>query len=127
MYSVTVRDHMMIAHSLKGEIFGPAQNLHGVTYTVDVEFRSGELDENQIVLDIGMATQMLKEVTAKLNYKNLDDMEEFRGKLTTTEYLARYIHDEVQRRLPERFNGSIKVTLHESPIAWASYIGESGD
>jgi 6-pyruvoyltetrahydropterin/6-carboxytetrahydropterin synthase len=125
MYSVSVREHMMIAHSLKGEIFGPAQDLHGATYTADVEFRSPDLDENRIVLDIGLASQVVKEVTAKLNFKNLDELEEFRDELTTTEVLAKYIHDEVQRRVLDRFSGSIKVTLHESHVAWASYEGES--
>jgi 6-pyruvoyl-tetrahydropterin synthase len=116
----------MIAHSLKGEIFGPAKNLHGATYTIDAEFKAGELDENQVVLDIGFASETLKEVTSKLNYRNLDEVEEFSGKLTTTEFLAKYIHDEIQRRLSGIFTGTIKVTLYESPLAWASYEGDKG-
>jgi len=123
MYSITVRDHMMIAHSLKGAVFGPAQDLHGATYTVDVEFKTPELNEDQIVMDIGFASAVLKEVTGKLNYKNLDEMPEFRGKSTTTEFLARYIHDEVLAKVHGEFKGFIKVVLHESHVAWASYEG----
>src|SRR5215470_1925998 len=89
MYSVTVRGHMMIAHSLRGEVFGPAQRLHGATFVVDVEFRGPSLDENGIVVDIGRATRALDGVLARLNYRNLDDDPDFRGRNTTTEFLAR--------------------------------------
>ena len=118
MYSVTVRDHMMIAHSLRGEVFGPAQQLHGATYVVDVTFRRAELDADGIVVDIGRAADALHEVVGALSYRNLDDEFDFN---TTTEVLARLIAD----RIAERFGGQgldgIVVTLRESHVAWASY------
>ena len=127
MFSVTVRDHMMVAHSLRGEVFGPAQRLHGVTYVVDASFRSRNLGVDGIVVDIGRATEELRAVLAELNYRNLDDEPAFAGLNTTTEALARMIAD----RLAERVQGgalgdareleSLSVTLHESPVAWASY------
>lgn len=123
MYTVTIRDHMMIAHSLPREAFGPAQHLHGATYVVDAEFRSGTLDDNNIVIDIGVATQVLQRVLAPLKYKNLDELPELREKLTTTEFLARYVHEGVSREVKDSFQGSLKVTLGESHVAWASYEG----
>ena len=118
MFSVTVRDHMMIAHSLRGEVFGPAQRLHGATYVVDVTFRRAELDADGIVVDIGRAADALREVMGELSYRNLDDELDFN---TTTEVLARLIAD----RMAERFGGlgldGIVVTLRESHVAWASY------
>src|SRR5437763_6261326 len=95
MYSVSVRDYMMIAHSYKGEVFGPAQRLHGATYVVDVEFRRPELDANGMVVDIGRAGELLRASLAELNYRNLDDEAEFRGRNTTTEFLARMVFDRV--------------------------------
>jgi 6-pyruvoyl-tetrahydropterin synthase len=121
MFSVTVRDHMMIAHSLRGEVFGPAQRLHGATYVVDATFRRAELDGDGIVVDIGRAGEELHAVLAGLTYRNLDDEPDFEGTNTTTEALARVIAD----RLAERFEGEgldgLVVTLRESHVAWASY------
>ena len=118
MFSVTVRDHMMIAHSLRGEVFGPAQRLHGATYVVDATFRRAELDADGIVVDIGLASQALGEVLAELSYRNLDDELDFN---TTTEVLAKLVAD----RLADRVQGlgleGITVTLRESHVAWASY------
>src|SRR6478736_5860679 len=93
MYSVCVRDHIMIAHSFRGAVFGPAQRLHGATFVVDVEFRSPELDENGIVIDIGRATETLRNILSALNYRNLDEEAAFKGRNTTTEVLARTIFD----------------------------------
>lgn len=130
MYSVTVRDHIMIAHSFRGAVFGPAQRLHGATFVVDVEFRSQELDENGIVIDIGRATEALRAILAELNYRNLDEEPAFKGRNTTTEVLARTIFDQVAaaRSRGELGTGasaveSIRVTLHESHVASASFEG----
>jgi 6-pyruvoyl-tetrahydropterin synthase len=118
MFSVTVRDHMMIAHSLRGDVFGPAQQLHGATYVVDVTFRRAELDADGIVVDIGRAADVLHEVVGELSYRNLDEEFDFN---TTTEVLARLVAD----RIADRFGGlglaGIAVTLRESHVAWASY------
>lgn len=124
MYSVTIRDHMMIAHSLPSEAFGPAQNLHGATYVVDAEYSSENLDENNIVIDIDIATKVLQKAMKPLKYKNLDDIPEFKGKLTTTEFLAKHIHDEVCAAIRDNFKGHLKITLGESHVAWAAYAGE---
>ena len=130
MYSVTVRDHFMIAHSFKGEIFGPAQNLHGATYIVDVEFRRVELDSDGLVVDIGAALQALRVVLAELNYRNLDEDSAFEGRNTTTEFLARLIFERIAAEieagaLGEGAHGltALRVTLHESHVASASYDG----
>jgi 6-pyruvoyl-tetrahydropterin synthase len=119
---------MMIAHSFKGEVFGPAQRLHGATYVVDVEFRRRELDADSIVVDIGRAGEELKAIVAALNYRNLDEVPEFRGRNTTTEFLARVIFDRlaVSLRAGKLGEGareieSLRVTLHESHVAWAAY------
>ena len=128
MFSVTVRDHMLIAHSLRGEVFGPAQRLHGATYVVDATFRRAEIDADGIVVDIGRATEELHAVVAELNYRNLDDVPEFAGKNTTTEFLARYIADRLadRARAGDLGDGAreldgLVVTLRESHVAWASY------
>lgn len=128
MYSVTVRSHFMIAHSLKGELFGPAQNLHGATYVVDATFRRAELDADGVVVDIGRASEELGALLAGFNYRNLDDEPAFAGKNTTTEFLAREIFDRLVRAiragtLGEGARGisSLCVTLTESPTAWGSY------
>ena len=123
MYTVTVRDHMMIAHSFKGEVFGPAQRLHGATFVVDVEFRRPELDADSIVVDIGRAGDTLKRLLAEINYRNLDDEDAFAGVNTTTEVLARVIADRLADALGEiaRDLDGLVVTLHESHVAWASY------
>jgi 6-pyruvoyl-tetrahydropterin synthase len=128
LFSITVRDHMMVAHSFRGEVFGPAQRLHGATFVVDATFRRPVLDDDGIVVDIGLATQQLSEVLSELNYRNLDDEPAFKGVNTSTEFLARVIADRLAERLyagalGERAGGiaSIMVTLHESHVAWASY------
>jgi 6-pyruvoyltetrahydropterin/6-carboxytetrahydropterin synthase len=121
MYSVTVRSHIMIAHSLPGDFFGPAAQLHGATYVIDAEFRRAELDAHNVVIDIGAAASALDEVARSLSYRSLDDDPRFAGQLTTTEFLARFVHDELASRL--QFDGTIKVTLHESHVASASYEG----
>ncbi len=130
MYSVCVREHLMIAHSFQGEVFGPAQRLHGATYVVDVEMRRRELDQDGIVVDIGRAGDALKTVVAELNYRNLDDEPAFAGRNTTTEFLAREIFDRLAVRIAAGELGSqaqeiesIRVTLHESHVAWAAYEG----
>lgn len=123
MYSVQVRDHVMIAHSFTGEMFGPAQRLHGATYVVDVEFRRSQLDGNNVVVDIGWAHQQLSAVLATLAYRNLDELPEFAGKNTTTEFLARHIFEAISQRVHAIFSGTMRVTLHESHVASASYEG----
>jgi 6-pyruvoyl-tetrahydropterin synthase len=128
VFSVTVRDHIMVAHSFRGEVFGPAQRLHGATYVVDATFRRRELDADGIVIDIGKAAEELRAVLSDLNYRNLDDDPALAGANTSTEALARVIAD----RLAERVQGgalgdavreldALSVTLHESHVAWASY------
>ncbi|MBQ0993575.1 6-carboxytetrahydropterin synthase [Micromonospora sp. PSH03] len=128
MFSVTVRDHMMIAHSFRGEVFGPAQRLHGATFVVDATFRRPDLDADGIVVDIGLATEQLRAVLSELTYRNLDDEAAFAGVNTTTEVLARTIADRLVERVHAGELGAgardltgITVTLHESHIAWASY------
>jgi 6-pyruvoyl-tetrahydropterin synthase len=121
MFRVTVRDHMMIAHSFRGEVFGPAQRLHGATYVVDATFAATDLDADGIVVDIGLASERLHEVLADLNYRNLDDEESFAGMNTSTEALAKVVADRLADRLDTGHLSSITVTLHESHIAWASY------
>jgi 6-pyruvoyl-tetrahydropterin synthase len=128
MYSVTVRDHIMIAHSFKGDVFGPAQRLHGATYVVDVELRRAELDADGIVVDIGRAGAALRRVLADLNYRNLDEMPALAGRNTTTEVLARFIFDGVVAAIHRGDLGpgagaveQIRVTLHESHVASAAY------
>lgn len=121
MFSVTIRDHMMIAHSLRGEVFGRAQRLHGATYVVDATFRRATLDADGIVVDIGRAGEVLRAVLDELGYRNLDDEADFADMNTTTEALARVVAD----RLADRFSGDgldgLVVTLHESHVASASY------
>jgi 6-pyruvoyl-tetrahydropterin synthase len=125
LFSVTVRDHIMIAHSFRGDVFGPAQKLHGATFVVDASFRRPELDADNIVVDIGLASQELHDVCAALSYRNLDDEADFAGINTSTEYLAKVIADRLAGRIAGGVFGAgltaITVTLHESHIAWASY------
>lgn len=121
MYSVKIRDHIMIAHSFNNPAFGPAQSLHGATYVVDVTFYARSIEPDNTVIDIALASEILHKVLEKLRYKNLDELPEFKGKLTTTEFLARFIHDAVKKMSEGRFDGKIGVTLGESHIAWASY------
>ena len=131
MYSVNVRDHFMIAHSFRGEIFGPAQRLHGATYVVDVTFMSEELDDDGVVVDIGLASDSLSVVLEKLRYRNLDDDPVFEGKNTTTEFLAREIFDKLVSAIKDGEFGeiaqnltSLRVMLRESHLAWGSYEGQ---
>ncbi len=121
MYSVKIRQHIMIAHSFAHPGFGPAQKMHGATYIVDVTFFTPTLNDMAVVIDISLAHDALKEVLTPLNYQNLDELPQFKGQLTTTEFLAKYIHDEVKKIVSGQFNGKLKVTLGESHIAWASY------
>lgn len=131
MYSVTVQDHFMIAHSLKGDVFGPAQNLHGATFVVDATFRRPELDPDGMVVDIGRAIEQLKATLADLNYRNLDEDPAFAGKNSTTEVLARTVFDRLVQalnagKLGDHARGvsTLCVTLRESPVAWGSYEGQ---
>jgi 6-pyruvoyl-tetrahydropterin synthase len=121
VFSVTVRDHMLIAHSLRGEVFGPAQRLHGATYVVDATFRRASLDADGIVLDIGRATAALREVMGELEYRNLDDEPALAGVNTTTEALAKLVADRLADRVQGEGLDGITVTLRESHVAWASY------
>ncbi len=128
MFSITVRDHMMVAHSFRGEVFGPAQRLHGATFLVDATFRRPELDADNLVVDIGLATRELGAVLGRFRYRNLDEDPDFRGVNTSTEFLAKVVADRLAARvaagaLGEGAHGltGITVTLHESHVAWASY------
>lgn len=131
MYSVTVSHHFMIAHSLVGGVFGPAQQLHGATYVVEAELRRDALDADGIVCDIGRALDLLKAVLGDFDYRNLDEVAEFRGRNTTTEFLAGEIHRRLARRIAEGELGasgiaSLKVALRETPVAWAAYDAPLG-
>jgi 6-pyruvoyl-tetrahydropterin synthase len=128
LFSVTVRDHIMVAHSFRGEVFGPARKLHGATFLVDATFRRAELDADNIVVDIGLASQELSGVLGELNYRNLDDDPAFTGINTSTEFLAKVVADRLAERIAAGALGegarglsAVAVTLHESHIAWASY------
>lgn len=131
MYSINVRDHFMIAHSFRGQVFGPAQRLHGATYVVDLELRRAELDADGVVVDIALAAELLKRVLAELNLRNLDEDPAFEGRNTTTEFMARVIFDRVAARIaagelgPHARSGlaSMRVRLNESHVAWAAYEG----
>jgi 6-pyruvoyltetrahydropterin/6-carboxytetrahydropterin synthase len=130
MYSVTVRDHFMIAHSFKGAAFGPAQRLHGATYVVDLEFRRPDLDVDSMVVDIGRASEVLRAILGALNYRNLDEEPAFEGRNTTTEVLARVVFDRIVEAIGRGELGpgalaveSLRVTLHESHVASASFDG----
>jgi len=131
MYSVCVRGHVMIAHSFRGELFGPAQRLHGATYVVDLELRRPELGPEGVVVDIGRATDALESVLGELNFRNLDDDPSFQGKNTTTEFLAGIVFQRIAERIRRGDFGpgsdavrEMKVTLHESHVAWAAFEGK---
>ena len=131
MYTVEVRDHVMIAHSIKGEVFGPAQNLHGATYVIDVCFMRKALDENDIVVDIGLATETVKKVLSSINFSNLDDHPDFLGRRSTTETVAKWVFDQMKAAIAAGKLGPnakglarLKITLHESHNALASYESE---
>jgi 6-pyruvoyltetrahydropterin/6-carboxytetrahydropterin synthase len=131
MYHLTVRDHFMIAHSFQGAIFGPAQRTHGATYVVDVTFQRRELDDDDLVVDIGQASATLKRVLGEFHCHNLDELEAFQGRNTTTEFLARVIFERLLEAIRQGRLGrgadelaAMRVTLHESHVAWASYEDE---
>jgi 6-pyruvoyl-tetrahydropterin synthase len=128
MFSLCVRDHMMVAHSFRGEVFGPAQRLHGATYVVDVELRRPDLDQDNLVADIGLVSQALRGVLAELDYRNLDEHPALEGLNTTTEFLARVVWEGMATRIGAGELGvgargitELKVVLHESHVAWAAY------
>lgn len=130
MFSVRVRDHIMIAHSFKGDVFGPAQALHGATFVVDVTFRRKALDRHNIVVDIGLAATALKAILSEVNYRNLDEIPAFAGQNTTTEFMARWIHGRMAAAIREGRLGpdahaidALAVELGESHTAWAGYEG----
>lgn len=130
MFTVCVRDHLMIAHSFRGEIFGPAQRLHGATYVVDLELKRPSLDADGVVVDIGRATEALRQVLADLDYRNLDEEPAFTGQNTTTEYLANVVFDRIAERIAAGALGEggagltgMRVVLHESHVAWAACEG----
>ena len=119
MFTVTVKDHIMIAHSLPDPYFGPAANMHGATYVVEATFKSNRLNDKNVVIDIGEASELTKSVLSELAYKNLDELPQFKGMLTTTEYLAKYIHDEIRKSLKEPLG--LRIELLESHVASAAY------
>lgn len=123
-FRVAVKDHVMIAHSLNGAVFGPAQRMHGATYEVITEYAADRLDENGIVLDIGLATETLQQVLGPLRFTNLDELPQFTGQNTTTEFLAKWVHGQLSSALAGQFTGQLRVTLEESRVAWASYESE---
>ncbi len=130
MYSITVRNNILIAHSLPGEVFGPAQNMHGATYVVDAEFFATKVNEYNIIMDLGVVTTILAEVLKFYSYKNLDDVDEFKGVITSTEFLAKDIYERICVRLKNDYLDDyhqlhkIKITLTESNVAWASFEQE---
>ena len=130
MYSITVRNNILIAHSLPGEVFGPAQNMHGATYIVDAEFYAKDINKYNIIMDLGVVTEILSDVLKFYSYKNLDEVEEFKNIITSTEFLAKDIFDRIcdklQKGYIEDFNKlhKIKIILTESNVAWASYEQE---
>jgi 6-pyruvoyltetrahydropterin/6-carboxytetrahydropterin synthase len=134
MYTLCVRDHVMIAHSFTGAVFGPAQKLHGATYVIDVEFRRPDLDGDGLVVDIGRASETLRGLLAALNYRNLDEEPSFAGRNTTTEFLARVVFDRMvaaihRGELGDGARGidTVRVVLRESHVAWAAYEGRVDD
>ena len=130
MYSITVRNNILIAHSLPGEVFGPAQNMHGATYIVDAEFYAKELNKYNIIMDLGVVTNILAEILKFYSYKNLDEVEEFKDVITSTEFLAKDIYQRIVDRLKKDYLDDyeklhkIKIILTESNVAWASYEQE---
>ena len=127
MYSIKVRENILIAHSLPGEVFGPAQNMHGATYLVDAEFFTDKLNEYNIIMDLGVVTTILKDTLKVYNYKNLDEVDEFKNIITSTEFLAKNICEKILNKLkrdyPKDYNiiKKIKISLQESNVAWATY------
>ena len=127
MYSITVRNNILIAQTLPGEVFGPAQNMHGATYIVDAEFYSKEVNKYNIIMDLGVVTEILSDVLKFYSYKNLDEIEEFKNTITSTEFLAKDIFDKISSKLQKEYSEDydklhkIKIILTESNVAWASY------
>ena len=127
MYSIKVRENILIAHSLPGEVFGPAQNMHGATYLLDAEFFTDKLNEYNIIMDLGVVMKILKETLKVYNYKNLDEVEEFKNIITSTEFLAKNIFDKILNKLKSDYPNDykilkkIKISLQESNVAWATY------
>jgi len=130
MYSITVRNNILIAHTLPGEVFGPAQNMHGATYIVDAEFFAKELNEFNIIMDLGVVTEILADVLKFYSYKNLDEITEFNNIITTTEFLAKDIFNKISNKLKKDYSNDfkklhkIKIILTESNLAWATYEDE---
>ena len=130
MYSITVRNNILIAHSLPGDVFGPAQNMHGATYVVDAEFFAEKINKYNIIMDLGVVTNILSDVLKFYSYKNLDEVEDFKGKITSTEFLAKDIYDRICQQLKKNYLEDysllhkIKITLTESNVAWASFEQE---
>ena len=130
MYSITVRNNILIAHSLPGEVFGPAQNMHGATYIVDAEFFAEKVNKYNIIMDLGVVTDILSEVLKFYSYKNLDEVDEFKGVITSTEFLAKDIYDRICSKLKSNYYNDykllhkLKITLTESNVAWASFEQE---
>ena len=130
MYSITVRNNILIAHSLPGEVFGPAQNMHGATYIVDAEFFADDINRYNIIMDLGVVTDILSEVLKFYSYKNLDEVDEFKGIITSTEFLAKDIYDRICSKLKSNYYNDykllhkLKITLTESNVAWASFEQE---
>ena len=130
MYSITVRNNILIAHSLPGEVFGPAQNMHGATYVVDAEFFAEKVNKYNIIMDLGVVTDILSDVLKFYSYKNLDEVEDFKGIITSTEFLAKDIYDKICAKLKNDYLSDyqslnkLKITLTESNVAWASFEQE---
>jgi len=121
LFSLTFKDYWKCAHSLKGEIFGPAQLMHVITFEVEVVYLTETLDEYNLIVDFGAAQSSLQEILRPMEFKTLDDLPEFKGINTTTEYLCQYLHEKISARVANVFSGTLRVTLRESPVAWCSY------
>jgi 6-pyruvoyltetrahydropterin/6-carboxytetrahydropterin synthase len=121
MFKLTIRDYLKCAHSLKGEIFGPAQLMHVITYEVEAVFMTEELDEYGLIVDFASTQSALQEILSAMNFKNLDELPQLRGKNTTTEFLCQYLHEHVSNRVADQFKGSLRITLRESAVAEVGY------
>ncbi|MEM8960188.1 MAG: 6-carboxytetrahydropterin synthase [Acidobacteriota bacterium] len=126
MFSLTFRDYWKCAHSLKGDIFGPAQIMHVITFEVDVVYKTDSLDEHNLIVDFGAAQSSLQEILRPMEFKNLDELPQFQDVNTTTEYLCQYLHEKIAERIAGKFSGVIAVTLRESPVAFATYEAPVG-
>jgi 6-pyruvoyl-tetrahydropterin synthase len=126
MFSLTFRDYWKCAHSLQGDIFGPAQLVHVITFEVDVTYVTDKLDEYNLIVDFGGAQSTLQEILRPMEFKNLDHLPEFQGMNTTTEYLCQYLHEKIGEKMARRFSGLLRITLRESAVAWATYEAPIG-